>query len=41
MTKDSVLSDPDLLALGGYDADLLPARMILGNVLDQKQKYHL
>ena len=27
--------------MGGYDADLLPARVILGNVPDQKQKYHL
>ena len=29
------------LALGGYDADLLPAHMKFGNFLDQKQKYHL
>ena len=41
MTKGSVSSYPDRLALGGYDADLLPARMILGNIRDQKQKYHL
>ena len=41
MTKDSVSSDPDRLALGGYDVDLLPARMILGNILDLKQKYNL
>ena len=41
MTKDSVSSDPDKLALGGFDADLPPARMILGNVPDQKQKYRI
>ena len=41
MTKDSVSSDRDRLALGGYDADLPPARMKFGNVPDQKQKYHL
>ena len=37
MTKDIVSSDPDRLALGGYDADLPPTRMILGNIPDQKQ----
>ena len=41
MTKDNVSNDPDRLAMGGYDADLLPARKILGNILDQKQKYNL
>ena len=39
--KDSVSSDLDRLVLGGYDADLPPAHMILGNIPDQKQKYHL
>ena len=41
MTKDSVSSNHDRFALGGYDADLPPARMILGNVPDQKQNYNL
>ena len=41
MIKDSVSSNLDRFALGGYDADLPPAYMILGNVLDQKQNYHL
>ena len=41
MTKDSLSSDPDRLALGGYDANLPPAHVKFGNVPDQKQKYHL
>ena len=37
MIKDSVSSDPDRLALGGYDAGLLPIRMTLGNIPDQNR----
>ena len=56
MTKDSVSSDPDQLALGAMmlilppsclvwhvrvgHARLPPARMIFGNIPDQKQKYN-
>ena len=29
-----------MLALGGYDADLPPTHMILGNIPEHKQKYH-
>ena len=42
MENESVSSDPDRLVLQAqYDADLLPAPMILGNIPDQEQKYHL
>ena len=41
MTKGSVSSDADRLALGGYDADLPPACVKFGYFPDQKEKYYL
>ena len=39
--KISVPREFDWLVIGGCDADLLPACMVLGRIQDQKQKYNL
>ena len=37
MTEDQ----RSLTCIGGYDADVAPARMVLGKIQDQKQKCNL